>query len=43
MDNTENISLKDVESKKLTLIPKIEDYIEYMLNIIIKLPRTEKI
>lgn len=42
MDNTENISLKDVESKKLTLIPKIEDYIEYMLNIIIKLPRTEK-
>ena len=42
MDNIENIRLKDVESKKLTLIPKIEDYIEYMLNIIIKLPRTEK-
>ena len=42
MDNIENIRLKDVESKKLTLIPKIEDYIEYMVNIIIKLPRTEK-
>ena len=31
-----------LESKQLTLIPKIEDYIEYVLNIITKLPRTEK-
>lgn len=42
MDNIENINKKELENKKLTLIPKIEDYIEYMLNIIIKLPRTEK-
>ena len=28
--------------RELTLIPKTENYIKYMLNIIIKLPRTEK-
>ena len=28
--------------KKLTLIPKSEKYIQYMLEIIMKLPRTEK-
>ena len=39
MDNNENMSSKDMENKKLILIPKIEDYIEYMLNVIIKLPR----
>ena len=33
---------KDVENKQLILIPKIEDYVEYVINIIIKLPRTEK-
>ena len=33
---------KNVENKQLILIPKIEDYIEYMLNVIVKLPRTEK-
>ena len=33
---------KNVENKQLILIPKIEDYIEYMLNIILKLPRVEK-
>lgn len=27
---------------KLIIIPKIEKYIEYMLTILIKLPRTEK-
>ena len=27
---------------KLSLIPKTEKYIEYILNIIFKLPRTEK-
>ena len=42
MDNNENMSSKDLEKKKLILIPKIEDYIEYMLNVIIKLPRVEK-
>ncbi len=31
-----------MENKQLILIPKIEKYIEYMLNIIVKLPRTEK-
>lgn len=33
---------ENVENKQLTLIPKIEDYIEYMLNVIVKLPRVEK-
>lgn len=28
--------------KELTLIPKAENYIKYMLNVIVKLPRTEK-
>lgn len=40
--NEETISNKNLENKQLTLIPKIEDYIEYVLNIITKLPRTEK-
>ena len=39
MENNENISSKELENKKLVLIPKIEDYIEYMLNVIAKLPR----
>ena len=30
------------QEKILILIPKVEKYIEYMINIIIKLPRTEK-
>ena len=42
MENDENISSKELENKKLVLIPKIEDYIEYMLNVITKLPRVEK-
>ena len=33
---------ENIENKQLTLIPKIEDYIEYMLNVILKLPRVEK-
>ena len=33
---------ENVENKQLTLIPKIEEYIEYMLNVIVKLPRVEK-
>ena len=30
------------KEEKLKLIPKVEKYIEYVLGIIIKLPRTEK-
>lgn len=33
---------ENIENKQLILIPKIEDYIEYMLNVIVKLPRVEK-
>lgn len=33
--------IKETQNK-LQLIPKIEKYIEYMLNVILKLPRTEK-
>ena len=33
---------KQEQENKLSLIPKAEKYIEYMLDIIIKLPRTEK-
>jgi len=33
---------KTEKENKLILIPKIEKYIEYMLNVILKLPRTEK-
>ncbi len=34
--------MNQIENKQLMLIPKIEDYIEYMLIVIVKLPRTEK-
>ena len=34
--------MKKENSNKLQLIPKIEKYIEYMLNVLIKIPRTEK-
>lgn len=33
---------KETENKKLELIPKIERYVQYMLEVLIKLPRTEK-
>ncbi len=33
---------KEEQENKLVLIPKAEKYIEYMLDIMIKLPRTEK-
>lgn len=32
----------EIKNSKLIIIPKIEKYIEYMLTILIKLPRTEK-
>lgn len=42
MDKQELNNKREIENKQLILIPKIEDYIEYMINVIIKLPRTEK-
>ena len=33
---------KQEQENKLTLIPKAEKYIEYILEVLIKLPRTEK-
>ena len=33
---------KQEQENKLALIPKSERYIEYMLDIMIKIPRTEK-
>ena len=36
-DNKENS-----KNKKLEIIPKLEKYVQYMLEIILKLPRTEK-
>lgn len=33
---------KEEQTNKLALIPKAENYIEYMLQMILKLPRTEK-
>ena len=33
---------KNTANKQLLLIPKIENYVEYMLQIMVKLPRTEK-
>ena len=34
--------MNDNKQNALSLIPKVEQYVEYMLNLIIKLPRTEK-
>lgn len=34
--------MNDNKQNALSLIPKVEQYVEYMLNVIIKLPRTEK-
>lgn len=31
-----------IEKKGLTIIPKVEKYIQYMIDVIFKLPRTEK-
>lgn len=33
---------REVENKGLTIIPKTERYIQYMLDLMFKLPRTEK-
>ena len=42
MNELQNKGKKEIENNHLVLIPKIEDYIECILNIITKLPRTEK-
>lgn len=34
--------MNDMKQKELSLIPKTEQYMEYMLNLIVKLPRVEK-
>ena len=34
--------MNDNKQKALSWIPKVEQYVDYMLNVIIKLPRTEK-
>ena len=41
-ETSNNTTAKELENKQLILIPKIEDYIEYMLNVMVKLPKTEK-
>ena len=41
-ETSNNTTAKELENKQLILIPKIEDYIEYMLNVMVKLPRIEK-
>ena len=33
---------KNTKEEQLKLIPRIQEYIEYMLQVILKLPRTEK-
>jgi len=35
-------NMNEEKENKLILIPKMERYIDYMINLIIKLPRTEK-
>lgn len=42
MNELQNKGKKEIENNHLVLIPKIEDYIEYILNVITKLPRIEK-
>ena len=36
------MAILKINSEQLKLIPKIQEYIEYMLDIILKLPRIEK-
>ena len=33
---------QQINNEQLKLIPKLEEYIQYMLEIILKIPRTEK-
>ena len=41
MTEISNEEKKEQENRKLSLIPKIEDYIEYVIVMLIKIPRTE--
>ena len=38
----ERLRIRNLEKQELTLIPKTEVYIQYMLEVILKMPRTEK-
>lgn len=38
----DKLKIRNIEKQELTLIPKSEVYIQYMLEIILKMPRTEK-
>ena len=44
MEDSKNIEENNIKGNKeeLKLIPKIQEYIEYMLQVILKLPRIEK-
>ncbi len=47
MENNKNIKENNIKANKenkeeLKLIPKVQEYIEYMLQVILKLPRIEK-
>ena len=42
MTEISNEEKKEQENRKLSLIPKIEDYMEYVIVMLIKIPRTEK-
>lgn len=47
MENSKNIEENNIKANKenkeeLKLIPKVQEYIEYMLQVILKLPRIEK-
>ena len=42
MTEISNEEKKEQENRKLSLIPKTEDYIEYVIVMLIKIPRTEK-
>ena len=42
MKNNYNNNKENEKNKKLEIIPKLEKYVQYMLEIILKLPRTEK-
>ena len=47
MENNKNIEENNIKANKenkeeLKLIPKVQEYIEYMLQVILKLPRIEK-
>ena len=42
MEQYNQLEERQIENKTLSIIPKTEKYIQYMLDLIFKLPRTEK-